>query len=49
MSEEEGTDVQVTEQSAQQSKEPVTTQAARNGRSGSQVPPPKTGVEKRGI
>ena len=49
MSQEEGADVQVAEQSVQEAREQVAVQATQNGRAGSQVPPPETDTEKRGI
>ena len=48
MSQEEGTDVQVTDQSVQQAKDSVVAQPKPSDGSGLQVPPPKTDTEKRG-
>lgn len=49
MTQEEMTEGQITKQSAQMSKEPVTANPKPSDGSGLQVPPPETDTEKRGI
>jgi hypothetical protein len=49
MNQEDSNETQMTEQSVQQSKEPVVAQPKPSDGSGLQVPPPKTDTEKRGI
>lgn len=49
MNREEKNEGQIAKQSAQQSEEQATAKPKPSDGSGLQVPPPKTGVEKRGI